>query len=37
MAIKFKYNENGELVAYDENGNELGTVSTMGDEIKSIG
>lgn len=35
MAIKFEYDESGKLVAYDENGEKVGTVSTMGDDINN--
>lgn len=34
MAIKFKYDKNGNLVAVDENDKKVGAVTTMGDLTK---
>lgn len=33
MAIKFKRDKNGNLIAVDENNNQIGSVSTMGDLV----
>ena len=34
MVIDFKYNKNGEIVAVDNNGKQLGHIWTMGDFIE---
>ena len=33
MAIKFKRDKDGNLIAVDENNNQIGSVSTMGDLV----
>jgi hypothetical protein len=34
MAIKFERDKYGNIIAVDENNKQIGSVSTMGDEVK---